>query len=339
MFTVDDIHIFIFTHNRANYLKASIESLLNQTAGVNQITVLDNASTDDTQTIVESYADRGVLYVKTACAEGNFSFYLGNFNTAKQLVNKTYMMLFHDDDLLHPQYLEFALQQLNTYKNLSLITTRYTDFQDQQVPTLTNSVSSNAYLFENQQAFAHFLYFNEVVCFAPAIYRTDALLATPIDVKRYGKFFDWPFMVDVTAHGSSAIFEDLGLIWVRRHPQQETTNTAFPYTLENVINWDVCFYHALKISPRNRELYLKFILKMFYFVTGKYQAFVAPTSSESMDKAILRGILNSPMEISISILLEALQHSSLVNVVRQKPLHWRERLKEIIRRPRTLFSR
>ena len=47
-YTVDDIDIYIMTHNRADYLMLSIESLLNQSAGVSKITVLDNESTDNT---------------------------------------------------------------------------------------------------------------------------------------------------------------------------------------------------------------------------------------------------------------------------------------------------
>ena len=102
MYTIDDIQIFITTHNRANYIKDSIESILHQTANVNEIIVLDNESTDNTEEIVKSYALRGVKYVKT------YGF-LGNFKKAKEIVNKPYCMLFHDDDILHPDYLKNAI--------------------------------------------------------------------------------------------------------------------------------------------------------------------------------------------------------------------------------------
>jgi hypothetical protein len=82
------------------------------------------------------------------------------------------------------------------------------------------------------------------------------------------------------------------------------------------------------------------MVKMLQFSTGKYEDFLSEESKKSLtSKDLLQTILNSSMEVDSSILLEALRHSSLVNVVRQKPLHWRERLKEIIRRPRSLFSR
>ena len=129
MITLQDIQIFITTHNRADYFKASIESVLAQTAGVPQLTVLDNESTDATEVVVGSFASRGVQYVKT---QG----FLGNFNRARTLASQRYVMLFHDDDLLHPQHFEMALQQLNQYKNTSLITTLYREFTDTTLPDL-----------------------------------------------------------------------------------------------------------------------------------------------------------------------------------------------------------
>lgn len=140
MVCLNELQIFITTHNRADYLKASIESVLNQTAGSPRITVLDNDSTDDTQAVVESYAERGVSYVKTTG-------FLGNFNKAKELTTLPYVMLFHDDDLLHPQYLGLALQQLTTHPDLALITTRYTEFNDSTIPCLNNSIDPAVYFF------------------------------------------------------------------------------------------------------------------------------------------------------------------------------------------------
>ena len=53
--TIDDIQIFIMTHNRATLISESIESLFNQTAGVKEITVLDTESSDNTAAVVSHY--------------------------------------------------------------------------------------------------------------------------------------------------------------------------------------------------------------------------------------------------------------------------------------------
>ena len=105
MYTVNDIQFFIQTHNRAELLTESIKTLLGQSAGIKEITVLDNESTDNTEDAVKQFADKGVKYVKTfgLC---------GNYRKARELVNKPYCMIFHDDDLLHPDYIKLALEIL-----------------------------------------------------------------------------------------------------------------------------------------------------------------------------------------------------------------------------------
>ena len=121
-YTVDDIDIYIMTHNRADYLMLSIESLLNQSAGVSKITVLDNESTDNTLSAVESFSSRGVRYIRT---KG----FLGNFKKAQEIASGKYVMLFHDDDILHPLYLELALQVLNEKDDISVDGGIVHDFQ------------------------------------------------------------------------------------------------------------------------------------------------------------------------------------------------------------------
>jgi glycosyltransferase involved in cell wall biosynthesis len=49
------ISAIICTHNRACYLGAAIASLLEQTYTAYEIIVVDNASTDDTRAVVETY--------------------------------------------------------------------------------------------------------------------------------------------------------------------------------------------------------------------------------------------------------------------------------------------
>jgi glycosyltransferase involved in cell wall biosynthesis len=65
LININDIQIFILTYNRANYLKDSINSLLNQTIRPNIITILDNNSTDNTEEVVSEFEKYNVKYVKT----------------------------------------------------------------------------------------------------------------------------------------------------------------------------------------------------------------------------------------------------------------------------------
>ena len=57
MYTIDDIQIFVTTHNRASLLKETLQSILAQTVPIKNITVLDNESTDNTAEIVFQLKD------------------------------------------------------------------------------------------------------------------------------------------------------------------------------------------------------------------------------------------------------------------------------------------
>ena len=65
MYTIDDIQIFVTTHNRASLLKETLQSILAQTVSIQNITVLDNESTDNTAEIVLQLKDKGVRYIHT----------------------------------------------------------------------------------------------------------------------------------------------------------------------------------------------------------------------------------------------------------------------------------
>lgn len=264
MYTIDDIQIFITTHNRANYIKDSIESILHQTANVNEIIVLDNESTDNTEEIVKSYALRGVKYVKT------YGF-LGNFKKAKEIVNKPYCMLFHDDDILHPDYLKNAINVLNKHKNIALITTKYTEFNDNDIPTKFEKITNEYYLFKKQLYFVARMFFIEYIAYAPTIYYSKYFFNTSLEYEKFNKFNDWPFMAKISKYGNSILFNNPNMYHVRRHRQQDTwTNTNIP-SFEQIINWDKYFYDILKTSPLFLEMY-KF--KSEYFLKNKYQTFI-----------------------------------------------------------------
>ncbi|OKH51126.1 glycosyltransferase [Phormidium tenue NIES-30] len=61
MMTQPLISAIICTHNRARYLGAAIASLLAQTYAAYEIIVVDNASTDDTKAVVETYLPHPAL--------------------------------------------------------------------------------------------------------------------------------------------------------------------------------------------------------------------------------------------------------------------------------------
>ena len=93
------IEIFILTYNRLSYLKSAINSALNQSIKNLKITIMDNCSTDGTEDYVKSLQKKysNLYYYKQ---RKNVSV-LDNFLSVRQLVSAEYVLIFHDDDILH----------------------------------------------------------------------------------------------------------------------------------------------------------------------------------------------------------------------------------------------
>lgn len=132
MYTIDDIQIFVTTHNRASLLKETLQSILAQTVSIPNITVLDNESTDNTAEIVLQLKDKGVHYVHTTG-------FLGNFKKAQELVSRPYCMLFHDDNFDWTQWDEVE-KALNSDIYDIVMTTYASGFRNETIPYILNEM-------------------------------------------------------------------------------------------------------------------------------------------------------------------------------------------------------
>lgn len=288
-YTIDDIQIFIATHNRAEYLKESIESILNQTVHVDEITVLDNESTDNTEEVVKSYSQKGVKYVKTTG-------FLGNFNKGKELASKAYCMIFHDDDILHPEYLEFVLELLNKYDNVSLIATKFKEFWDNKKPKIISIPKKDYYFFQTQNDFVKYMYFVERVAYANAIYRTKELKQYDLEYDKYSKFNDWPFMMKFTATGNSIIINE-PMVYSRFHIGQDSQTFVNTHSIDQCINW-VKFFNDIFTNNNDYESLKIAKQKNLYFLKGRYMGILDPkikdkiSLKEFLDIANNNGIYN-----------------------------------------------
>lgn len=94
------LSICIATLNRAAFIGATLESIATQLPEGVEVVVLDGASTDNTQSIVESFQPQipTLRYIR----QGRNSGVDRDFNTAVELASGTYVWLMSDDDLVKP---------------------------------------------------------------------------------------------------------------------------------------------------------------------------------------------------------------------------------------------
>ena len=100
--------IAIPTYNRAARLQTQIECLLPQLRPGVRLHVFDNGSTDDTRSVVEKYADRGVSYTRAAYNGGAGR----NFFRCMEECQTEWLWMLSDDDPAMPDAVARLLELL-----------------------------------------------------------------------------------------------------------------------------------------------------------------------------------------------------------------------------------
>jgi glycosyltransferase involved in cell wall biosynthesis len=114
--------------NGAVYLPRAIESILQQTYPNIEIIISDNFSTDGTQNIISQLRERipGVVVHNQPRNMG----VVENFKTVLRLASGEYFVWFAPDDLMHPNFLEVLVQELERHPKATACMTQTNRIQE-----------------------------------------------------------------------------------------------------------------------------------------------------------------------------------------------------------------
>lgn len=219
--TINDIQIFLLTFNRTDLLRKTIESVLRQTVPVSQITVLDNGGFPATKQLVLEFDEQRVGY-ENSTAYGLF----GNLLLAQRLLDKKYVLLLHDDDLIHPEYLDLVLLVLNAKPSLKLVTCRTIPWPVETEPAAHPHLNRLGHFF-SQQEYATFVYNAGHPSYSLAIYEAAAFKSVNIvkNFECYGKWGDVPLMIETIGDGYAAVLMDT-CGWMGVHSGQDSNDPS-----------------------------------------------------------------------------------------------------------------
>ncbi|MAF85421.1 MAG: glycosyl transferase family 2 [Dehalococcoidales bacterium] len=111
------VSVILPTYNRANMLTEAIDSALNQTFKDFELIIINNYSTDNTESVVKSYDDKRIRYFKNR----NNGLVSVNRNYGIQKSRGEYTAFLDDDDLWLPEKLEKQVKLLDSNKELGLV--------------------------------------------------------------------------------------------------------------------------------------------------------------------------------------------------------------------------
>ena len=226
----DSLEIFILTYNRSGYLKELLSCLAHQTVSGFKVIILDNASNDDTAFVASEFKRLGYKFRSNLKNIGG----AGNFQLAQELSSKEYVMILHDDDLIHPSYVEDSIRLITNFSIAPSLIGSKMVFTDRPEFHFWKNLNSNKKVIfsESQREFATLLYDGFPLHFGSVIYKTSILKKINWNKEVYGKMADRPFLIDVAGHGSVFVF-DYPYVQYRVHGGQDSsTKSSGPFQSE-----------------------------------------------------------------------------------------------------------
>ncbi|PAF44652.1 glycosyltransferase family A protein [Helicobacter sp. 11S02629-2] len=229
------LDVFVLTYNRAEYLKVMLESLCMQTANGFSIKILNNASTDNTLDVIRDiklkYPNRNIQTITNKTNLGN----PGNFKYSQELASNVYTAVFHDDDVIHPEYVEAAINIFMDTPSLVMCSGMH--------QALWNANNDNwdllhkdYYIYPRDMGISLQLLISRPT-FACNIYKTEFYKKVTYHPELYGKLHDIVFMMELSKLGAVALIIGVCVRW-RQSDANDSNNLTtgpFPFEIINII--------------------------------------------------------------------------------------------------------
>jgi len=214
-----DIEILVLTYNRAPLIGATLESLLAQVRPARRICVFDNGSTDDTVKVVRSFAGRGVELFSRESNDPRAC-----WPELQAMAQGPWTMLFHDDDLLHPNYLRDVSAALAHEPHATVAVSAMRMYREPECAEWPLVRGNRCRMLTGRQLAAR-LYGGFPMPFCSAVYRTDVLKRGVCQFETFGKIFDRPFVIDAALAGGAVVMLD-PYVKYRVHTHQDSADQS-----------------------------------------------------------------------------------------------------------------
>jgi glycosyltransferase involved in cell wall biosynthesis len=113
------VTVLMPVYNGGNYLTEAIDSVLNQTFTDFELLIVNDGSTDRTQTIIDSYTD-----TRIKCLQQTNQGVAQSLNNGLSAAIGSYIWRHDADDISLPEQLQTQLQFLETFPNFTLVSTQ-----------------------------------------------------------------------------------------------------------------------------------------------------------------------------------------------------------------------
>lgn len=256
------LEIFIITYNRWNLLYDTIQSFYNQTTNTVSITVIDNGSSVKPDYDVEDIFN---LNLKLIRLEENDQFNV--WTVIKNIVSKDWLMVFHDDDLLHPEYIKSILSLISNNPKADVIGCATSTFTNKPKKIRIKKLK---YLnCRSKSQFVNELISGFPLSFCSVVYKTSSFLDNSFDHKKYGKIGDRPFVINMIKENGSGLLIKNKLIYTRLHKNQDSNKVISNNHNKHIYN-HLKFYRDCLFENNHNQYKYNFHKRILYISRDFY---------------------------------------------------------------------
>jgi len=168
---VNFLTIAIPTFNGASTVVEALESIIPQLQIGVDILVSDNASTDETASIIRTYQEKYPI-ISYVCNENN----LGadaNFDLAIRRASGKFVWLFSDDDVMEPNAIEYVVGVLNKHPDIGCLAINYSIYsKDNKCLNVRNSPEKIDQYFAGGEEFFNAVKIAPIFCSSNIVRRS-----------------------------------------------------------------------------------------------------------------------------------------------------------------------
>ncbi|MBJ6119797.1 glycosyltransferase family 2 protein [Pontibacter sp. BT310] len=257
------VSIVIPVYNQPDLLQRCLHSITQQTFRDFQIVIIDDNSTIDYSSVIATYSSFPIQYFRNSVNKGamsNMKFLL------ETEWNTKYFILFHEDDMMHPQFLQNQIKLMENNSEIAFSGTFMEYFEEDVYNSHFSQKNYNTIekkIFYIPSDFLASIFLKEEICFGSIIYRTSLLNNPTFDVARYGPICDRPFLLSIIKKCSYGCLIKAPLVYYRDHGPEDKrfSNLSrhqlvnFLRTYKDLLNDDLALHNKFLTYASNEALW------------------------------------------------------------------------------------
>lgn len=211
---MNNLTIIIPFYKEVDHLENCLDSLVNQTDKSFDILVVNDKSPVSCESLLKKYS----INIKLIDNDNRYGA-LGNMFHCMELPVKTkYVMVFHQDDILNPIYVEYFNKNIESFKDSVFIMSKMLFFYDldmlkfQQINT-----NEKIHEFVDNVTLAKKFLDGEYLCFGSVVYNKQLIDTRLFNFEKYNTLGDRHFLLELLKSGKEGVVLNHDFVGYREH--------------------------------------------------------------------------------------------------------------------------